>query len=861
MNDSAMVCGGGQRGVVAVVMKRVLLLLAAIGVLVCVGTASASSRGEVGARIINGSSAPAGAWPSIAYLGFTFSAMPSGIAVDSAGNVYVASSSSDRIMRIDSGGDATTFALTGEGSRPVAIVIDSNEAGITDDVIYTAIPGSNAVSAFESDGDLIWTRGIGTGPVAIALDSAGNAYTADFITDTVTKITPGGDVTTFASTGDGPSGIVVDSAGNVYTANAVADTVTKITAAGTTTTVWASTGEEPVAIAIDSADNVYTANSHANTVTKITAAGTATTFAATGSEPSAIAVDSSNSVYTANYDANTVTKITSAGVVSTFAATGDGPVAIAINSQGTASDISDDVIYTANRFGSTVTKIEATGYTTPSWAVLDYLNAACTGSVIAPRVILTAAHCTMDENGVSVIDGFAIPGVIDALGAASEWGWDMDYLLPHPDYNPMTFVNDVALVVLASPTSAPAMPLIAPWQDGLVVGGAPATIAGWGRTVNGGGPSRFLQEATVPLISDANCARDLPVPFQPVFDPVSMLCAGDVPAGIDTCQGDSGGPLALTISGTRTLVGDTSWGPGECATGPGVYGRISAFRSWILNDTTTASGLVRSHLQSQNAAARGLELRSTGSDVTLTWGVSAANWTTTGFRVSINGAAETVTGPVTARTVAVPGGGVVAATVLPQVTLGTATAASISVKPTPTRAPVVSATTPALPRVGARLRVTAASDDPWGGAVSYQWLANGVEISGATSAGYRPVAGQAGQRLSLRVAATNAVGTGTTTVVAGRVRQAPQVRTGSVAVTGEARVGGRLQARPSAVTGFPQAQASYRWFRDGRRVPGVAGAVYRVRPVDAGAFITGRVTWTNAVGTVTRSLRPVTIAG
>jgi hypothetical protein len=432
----------------------------------------------------------------------------------------------------------------------------------------------------------------------------------------------------------------------------------------------------------------------------------------------------------------------------------------------------------------------------------------------------------------------------------------MDYLLPHPDYNPMTLVNDVALVVLAAPTAAPAMPLIAPWQDGLVVGGAPATIAGWGRTVNGGSPSRFLQEAAVPLISDADCARD-----ESSFNPAVMLCAGDLPAGIDTCQGDSGGPLAMTIAGTRTLVGDTSFGPQECATGPGVYGRISAFRSWILNDKSTASALVRSHLQVQNAAARGLELRSTGSDVTLTWGVSAANWTTTGFRVSINGAVETVTGPTTARTMAVPGGGVVAATVEPQVTLGTATAASISVKPTPTRAPVVSSTTPARPRVGARLRVTASSDDPWGGAVSYQWLANGVEISGATTAGYRPVAGQAGQQLSLRVTATNAVGTGTTTVVAGRVRQAPQVRTGQVMVTGEARVGGRLQARPSAVTGFPQAQASYRWFRDGRRVPGVAGAVYRVRPVDAGAFITGRVTWTNAVGTVTRSLRPVTIAG
>ena len=412
-------------------------------------------------------------------------------------------------------------------------------------------------------------------------------------------------------------------------------------------------------------------------------------------------------------------------------------------------------------------------------------------------------------------------------------------------------------------TSAPVMPLIAPWQDGLLVAGAPVNMAGWGKMAAGGiSQTATLQEATVPLISNADCVRGFTTPgLAAFFDPASMLCAYDQPAGIGVCHGDSGGPLAMTIAGTRTAVGVASWVQVPCASGPSVYSRTSAFRSWILDGTTPASALVRSHLQVQNAAARGLELRSTGSDVTLTWGVSAANWTTTGFRVSINGSAATVTGPTTARTMAVPGGGVVAATVEPQVTLGTATAASISVKPTPTRAPVVSSSTPARPRVGARLRVTASSDDPWGGAVSYQWLANGVEISGATTAGYRPVAGQAGQWLSLRVTATNAVGTGTTTVVAGRVRQAPQVRTGQVVVTGEARVGGRLQARPSAVTGFPQAQASYRWFRDGRRVPGVAGAVYRLRPVDAGAFITGRVIWTNAVGTVTRSLRPVTIAG
>ena len=741
MNDSAMVYGGGQRRVVAVVVKRVVLLLAAIGVLVCVGTASASSRDEVGARIINGSSAPAGAWPSIAYLGFTLSSLPSGIA---------------------------THDVT----------------GTINDVVYTADTGAGTVTALDSGGEKKWSAGTGSGPAAVAIDSAGNVYTANAGANTVTAFDSDGDL------------------------------------------LWsASTDAEPVAIAIDSAGNVYTANSGANTVTKIIP-GTS----------NVVDVD--------------------------WASTGAVPVAIAIGANTTST--TDDDVFTANQNRSTVTKIFSDGAETLGWAFLaNSSQSSCTGSVIAPDVILTAAHCTVDSLGLPASYGFARPGVIAISDDATERFWDPYELATHPGYDPQTLQNDVALVVLDNPTSAPAMPLIAPWQDGLLVGGAPVNMAGWGKMAAGGiSQTATLQEATVPLISNADCVRGFTTPgLAEIFDPASMLCAYDQPAGIGVCHGDSGGPLAMTIAGTRTAIGVASWVQVPCASGPSVYSRTSAFRSWILDGTTPASTLVRSHLQVQNAAARGLELRSTGSDVTVTWGVSAANWTTTGFRVSINGSAATVTGPTTARTVAVPAGGVVTATVEPQVTLGTATAASISVKPTPTRAPVVSSTTPAVPRVGARLRVTASSDDPWGGAVSYQWLANGVEISGATTAGYRPVAGLAGQWLSLRVAATNAVGTGTTTVVAGRVRRAPQVRSGSVAVTGEARVGGRLQARPSAVTGFPQARASYRWFRNGRRVFSATGAVYRVRPVDAGAFITGRVTWTNAVGTVTRSLRPVTIAG
>ena len=481
---------------------------------------------------------------------------------------------------------------------------------------------------------------------------------------------------------------------------------------------------------------------------------------------------------------------------------------------------------------------------------------ACGGSVIAPRVILTAAHCTMDPNGVLAAVGVARAGVLLRADTSTQRSWQIADLLPHPGYDPATSANDVALVVLSADTAAPAMPLIAPWQDGLVVGGAQAGIAGWGRTVNGGAISPTLRQATVPLFSDADCARV----WGPDFQAASMVCAGDLASGIDTCHGDSGGPLALTIAGVRTLVGDTSWGTVTCASGaPGVYGRISAFRGWILDGTSPASTLVRAHVAAQTATAQGLALTSAGPDVTLTWGVTAANWTTTGFRVTVKGSTETVAGPSAARTVAIPAGGAVTASVEPVVTLGAAASATITATPTPTRAPVVTAQVDATPRAGSVLTAAGTSDDPWGGALTYAWRVDGVLVQEGAQTTYRPTAAQAGRPVTVTVSAANAVGTGSTVVDAGRVTQSPQITAGPVPVRGAARVGGRLQARPPAVAGYPKPRATYRWFRNGRLVRSAKTSAYRVRQLDAGARITGRVTWTNAAGTVTRALRPVAI--
>jgi len=59
----------------------------------------------------------------------------------------------------------------------------------------------------------------GRGPRGIAVDSAGNIYTANSFSDDVSKITPAGVSTILGKTGDYPWGIAVDSAGNIYTSN------------------------------------------------------------------------------------------------------------------------------------------------------------------------------------------------------------------------------------------------------------------------------------------------------------------------------------------------------------------------------------------------------------------------------------------------------------------------------------------------------------------------------------------------------------------------------------------------------------------------------------------------------------------
>jgi sugar lactone lactonase YvrE len=146
------------------------------------------------------------------------------VAVDSAGNVYVADQGNATIRKVTAAGVVTTLAGTA-GMRGSA-------------------DGTGAAARFNLPGD-------------VAVDGAGNVYVADTFNLTIRKITAGGVVTTLAGSAglpgsaDGtgtaarfnlPTGVAVDSAGNVYVADNLNSAIRKVTPTGTTTTVAGAAG-------------------------------------------------------------------------------------------------------------------------------------------------------------------------------------------------------------------------------------------------------------------------------------------------------------------------------------------------------------------------------------------------------------------------------------------------------------------------------------------------------------------------------------------------------------------------------------------------------------------------------------------
>jgi len=243
---------------------------------------------------------------------------PTSVALDGAGNVYIADRNTSTIKRWIKATNSTNTLITAGLSLPQAIALDG--AGN----VYIADSGNNAIKKWTATNSLVSTlvsNGL-TNPTGVAVDTAGNVYIADRNNSAIKKwsITDSNVITLVNSGLNNPTSVAVDAAGNVYISDTFNGAIKKWTAANSNVTTLVSSGlNTPLGIAVDGAGNVYIANTSSHNIRKWTAAtDLVTTIIGSGLlSPNGVAVDAAGSIYVANSSGNSIRELPRAFVDTT----------------------------------------------------------------------------------------------------------------------------------------------------------------------------------------------------------------------------------------------------------------------------------------------------------------------------------------------------------------------------------------------------------------------------------------------------------------------------------------------------------------------------------------------------------------
>ncbi|XP_058449355.1 trypsin-3-like [Malaya genurostris] len=202
-------------------------------------------------------------------------------------------------------------------------------------------------------------------------------------------------------------------------------------------------------------------------------------------------------------------------------------------------------------------------------AANDYI---CVGSIVAPRWILTAAHC---------VDNFRNTPIYVRAGSPyrNRGGTRIRVLTVHihPNYSAQVQNFDVGLLMLERNIKLDkCSQCISMAANGFMPSiGSMGLISGWGRTDPYSDKyQEKVQKTYIPIISKMECKHY----YSRYVISRNVFCAQYRKGGYDACHGDSGAPFILD----RKVVGIVSWGVG-CGQGgqPGVYASVGSMRPWI----------------------------------------------------------------------------------------------------------------------------------------------------------------------------------------------------------------------------------------------------------------------------------------
>jgi sugar lactone lactonase YvrE len=390
---------------------------------------------------------------------------PQNVSVDQVGNLFIADIGNQRIREVGTNGVITTMAgsILNDGGQATNATLNQAYGVALDSAgnVYVADPYNNRIRKIGTSGIITTVAGnglygyVGDGglatnasfrnPCGIALDASKNIFVADLGNKRIRKIDTNGFIWTvagngsFSSSGDGgqatnaslmfPQGVAVDKIGNLFIADLSNSNIRKV---GTNGVISSLTGiglAQPSAMALDSAGNLFIADMGNNRVREVSVNGAVGTVAGSGivtnitgdggsatsasvGQPRGVAVDSTGNLYIADNNFQTIRKVTN-GIISTIAGNGKagfgGDGGVGINAalsfpQGLAVDGAGN-IYISDRGNNRIRKFIPNYANLPTLTLADVTMGSLSNKY---SVIITGSYGRTTSSAATLI--VVLPG-------------------------------------------------------------------------------------------------------------------------------------------------------------------------------------------------------------------------------------------------------------------------------------------------------------------------------------------------------------------------------------------------------------------------------------------------------------------